>query len=145
MTIIKRQIEITCAILLLLACNSVTKKPFEEASSKHKSIEGHYQWFDKSSICEVVKQEFDFNSDSSFLYHAFCHPHNFDPTGEKSKLKPYSMFGRWYATADPSIIKLIGYNGEVIKLEIQQGKIVNYYNENGERLPSGIFFQNPKK
>ncbi len=136
---------------LLVACSTQTQNPPNVTAlvvQVPEDLMGMYKLYTTGKLfrCETVVHYFDLNindRDSTFLYHAFCHPNNLDPTGVKSNLKPRNIIGEWSYGTD-SLIRLNGDNGLVVKLKVLPNREIKTYKDNGQELFTDMFFDSSR-
>jgi hypothetical protein len=131
-------------LLLLVHCGSEPRPLAAPVQPVEKRFTGIYTVYTKGNRwgCETIIHYFDiqvYSHDSTFLYHAFCHPNNLDPTGVKNSLRPVSLVGRWTVGKD-SLVRLQAFNGEVVKLKLMANGRAETYKDNGEQLGADLFF-----
>src|SRR5687767_14038247 len=109
------------------------------------NLSGVYRQINKGSAdfgCEGIVSYFDIQwseRDSSFLYHTFCHPHDFDPVGQNFPFKGCSVYGTC-TKIDSNLIQLIAYSGEILRMRINSDKTIDLYHERGNPTNPGIYF-----
>lgn len=134
---------VSTILCFLSACTSAPTAGSNTAAITRKMV-GVYKVHNPGNRfgCETVVHYFDLSAqeeDSTFLYHAFCHPTNGDPQGTMSALKPRFATGRWSYGRD-SLIRLQAENGIVVKLEPLEKERARTYTDAGTLMWPELYF-----